>query len=66
MVFSPSLMVISPLLCRLILKKYSQARERRYSIKNRTHSVFDYIVVVIGILLTGGGLCILLINLLRH
>ncbi len=39
---------------------------RRCSIKNRIQSRFDYIVFVIGILLTVGGLCILMINLLHH
>jgi len=39
---------------------------RRCSIKNRTRNAVDYIVLVIGILLTISGLCIMLITLLRH
>ncbi|MBI5640460.1 MAG: hypothetical protein HZA17_08545 [Nitrospirae bacterium] len=46
--------------------KIKLGKRRRCNIKDRTHSTFDYIVLVIGILLTVGGLCILLINLLRH
>jgi hypothetical protein len=33
--------------------------------RSMTHSTFDRIVLVIGILLTAGGLCIMLLTLLR-
>ncbi len=62
---STSLMVISPLLSGPILRKWSQ-EERRCNIKSRAHSTFGYIVFLVGMLLTVGGLCILLINLLHH
>jgi len=40
--------------------------QRRSRINNRTHGAFGRIVFWIGMLLTIGGLCILLINLLGH
>jgi len=41
-------------------------RKRRCNIKSKAQSTFGNIVFVIGILLTVGGLCILLVNLLRQ
>ncbi len=40
--------------------------QRRCRITNRTLNAFRHIVFWIGMLLTIGGLCILLVNLLRH
>lgn len=39
---------------------------RRCRIYNGTHSAFGFLVFWIGLLLTIGGLCILLISLLGH
>lgn len=43
-----------------------QINSQRGRMKKETQSVFGYAILLIGILLTVVGLCILIINLLKH
>ncbi len=43
-----------------------QTNFSRGSMKRETHSTFGFIIFLVGVLLTLGGLCILIINLIRY